>query len=400
MKEHPTTGNEVRGHLSRITFVVIFVALFLFIGSALWIAIGVEKPLAEPVMNGKPIVYWLEIMATTDRTEEIQDKLVSLGPSVTRPLLAALHYRPSPWKLKVAGLFYGRFPHQVQRWLLHGSRSVHSYSAMAARTLAAMPPDPRIRDGLFREVRRAISPREDGNIGFYAVHGLAEHYTNEPTITVPVLRSALKVPHDNIQAAAALALPRFGRYGLVALPDLIPLLSGADDSLSSRTATALGLFGSMASNTLPAIQPLLTHNEPEVRRLAAVAVWRIVPKAEFPTNVLLSSMREGRPQERLKAAQQLWELGHACSQQVVETLIELVKSKPEYQHGEANHWHRWRAAEILGELGTEAETALPVLLEAERSDGNEQLKRLGTCAKTARERIEKALVRTVQTKSK
>src|SRR3989442_14075320 len=191
MIEQQTTRNEVRGRLSRTTFAVIFVASVLFTGSALWIAIGVEKPLAEPVMNGKPIVYWLEIMATTDRTEEIQDKLVSLGPSVTRPLLAALNYRPSPWRLKLAGLFYGRLPHPVlQRWLLHGSRSVHSYSDMAARTLAAMPPDPRIRDGLFREVRRAISPREDSSIGFYAVRGLAEHYTNEPTITVPVLRSA------------------------------------------------------------------------------------------------------------------------------------------------------------------------------------------------------------------
>ena len=102
------------------------------------------------------------------------------------------------------------------------------------------------------------------------------------------------------------------------------------------------------------------------------------------------------------AAQQLWELGHACSQQVVETLIELVKSKPfvQYQNDEPGHWHRWRAAEILGELGAEAETALPVLLEAERSDGDEQLKKLGTSAKTAREKIEKALVRSVQTTSK
>lgn len=390
------SGREVRGvfRLPRKAFAAAFVASVVLVGSALWLASNSKSPLEQPIMEGQSIIHWLEIMATTDRTEEIQERLFSLGPRVIPPLLAALNDRPSPLKMKVTQLLGGRIP-AFDRWLW---RRPHAFRYMAAQALRAMPPEPRIRDELIRALRRADDPREDSDIGFWAAQGLGQ-YTNDPVAVVPALRVALRSPHHTVQAEAARALANFGTNGLVAVPDLIPLLAGTDDYLRSHTAYALGLFGPAVSDTLPAIRPLLKNKEPYVRRAAAVAIWRIAPETGFPADVLLENMKNGRLQERLFASQQLWELGHIRASEVVATLVELIRSGPEGpdRHGQVNHWHRWRAAQILGEMGAEAKAALPALVEAETDDGDEQMRIVTREAKAAHEQIEKALTQRLQT---
>ena len=361
--------------------------ILLLVGGLLWLTFGHQSPLERPVLEGKPIGYWLELMGTdinNDR-DQIRDRLVSLGPLVIPPLLAALEDQPSSLKKKITTPFFLNHLPAVAKWLW---RRRPSASWMAAYTLEAMPPDPRIRDGLIRTLRRATDAKEDSNIGFFAVKGLGERYTNDMATVIPALRSALKVPHGNIQGEAALTLARLGTNGLVALPDLIPLLKSTDDYVSSRTAMALGLFGPAARNALPSIRPLLTNQEPEVRRYAAVAIWRIASETGFPTKLLLSNMKSGRLQERVLASQQLWELGRSRTPDVIAALVDVIKSVPDTDNGLVNQWPRAHAAEILGKMGAEAKAALPTLVETETGDDDEWVRKV---AKEAREKIEKAL---------
>ncbi len=376
----------------------IFMMSLLLVGVLLCFALSQKGPLERPVLEGKPIGHWLELMGSDGGNRvAIRDRLVTLGPAAIPPLLAALEDRPSAMRVKVSSQIWGLVANHhpsavpsVQR-LLWPRRPSSRW--MAAYTLAAMPPDPTIRDGLIRSLRLARDPREDSSIGFYAARGLAEHHTNDPTAVIPALRAALQVPHDNIQAQAALALPGFGTNGLVAVPELIKLVSGTNDYLSSHVAKALGQFGPAAVSALPAIRPLLTNKEPAVRRTAAVAIWKIAPETGFPADVLLFNMRTGRPQERVAAAQELRTFDPTRTREVIATLVDVIKSQPEVQQGQANHGPRWHAAQLLGEMGAEAKEALPILAEAESDQGHEWVRE---AAKEARQKIEAALAGTAE----
>jgi HEAT repeat protein len=272
-------------------------------------------------------------------------------------------------------------------WLWGNRRSSQSW--MAAYTLGAMPPDPKIRDGLVEALRRANDPNEDSNIAFYAAEGLAARYTNEWKKVVPALREALLVPHDNVQVVAARGLSKFGIKGIAALPEMISLLGRSTNSyLCSGVAGALGIMGSPASNAIPSLQTLVTNQEPEVRRCAAVAIWRISPTNAFPKEVLLTNMQKGIPlQERAFAAHQLWKDGHTGSPEVVATLVDVIKSPPEMFFGQPNHGPRMCAAQFLGTMGAEAKAGLPALIEAE----TDQVEFVRKVAKEARKKIDTAL---------
>jgi hypothetical protein len=261
--------------------------------------------------------------------------------------------------------------------------------ATFAYTLAAMPPDKRIREALLRELAQASNPAEDSNIGFFAVDGLKEHYANDAAIVVVALRRALRVPHDNIQASAARALSSFGSQAYQAIPELVSLTSVANSYLAARVAAALGEFGPVASNALPALAPLLTNAEPEVRRCAAVARWEIAPRTGFPEDILHWNMKYADLQERWLAAEQLWELDHSRREEVTQGRLAVIGSAPEVrQFGQLSHGGRWGAAEALGRMGADAATALPVLSAVAKDDADEWMRRY---ARAACERIERAV---------
>src|ERR1043166_2697246 len=351
-----------------ITTCVVVGMVSLTTGALLLWSSGRLRQLQKPVMDGRPITYWLERMASGDDEVEIRRRLVSLGPPVVPPLLAALDDRPSPLKLKATRLLWGRFP-AVDKWLW---RRRYSSRDMAAYTLAAMPPEPRIRDGLIRALSHARNKEEDSDVGFHAVAGLRDQYTNDWATVVPALRRALRVPHDNIQAAAARALPSFGSHANPAIPELISLSSSSDSYLAAHTAIALGDFGTAASNAAPVLQRLLTNADPVARRCAAVALWKIVPQSGFPDKILLWNMKNGNLQERCKAAQQLWQLDHHRNLEAVEALLAVIASEPDTidtTTGKPFNGPRWTAAETLGKMGADAETALPALSAIAMNDG-------------------------------
>lgn len=372
------------GRRNLIITVGLLMGVVLLTTALLWES-SAHSQLQKPVMAGQPIGHWLERMGSGDDRDEIRRRLVSIGPPVTAPLLAALNDRPSPLKIRATQLLGGRFP-AVERWLW---RRRPSSRWMAAYTLAAMPPDPRIRDALIHALAEASNKGEDSNIGFYAVDGLKERYTNDAAIVVMALRHALGVPHHNIQASAARALPAFGNHAYQAIPDLISLTSVTDSYLAGHAAAALGEFGPAAGNALPALASLLTNTEPTVRRRAAVARWKIAPQLGFPEDILRWNMKHASLQERWFAAQELWQLDHSRREEASQGLLAVVQSAPDATlDGQPFHGTRWGAAEALGRMGADAATALPVLSAVAKDDADEWMRRK---AREACEQIERAV---------
>jgi HEAT repeat protein len=364
----------------RISLVV---ATTLVFAAVAWLVFAPPSPLDRPVMDGQPIYYWLERMGSGDDRNQIRDRLVCLAPEVVPPLLAALEYRPSAIQVKISPFLEAHFP-AAFRWLW---RRGPSLNWMAAYTLSAMPPEPRIRDGFIRALRRMEDKNADSSIGFFAAQGLAEHYTNEPTILIPELRAALKVPHHNVAAVAARALPRFGTNGLIELPDLIDMLGGNDGYLIGHVAWTLGNFGRDAGIALPALRAQSTNQDATARRRVAIAIWQIAPETGFPAEVLLANMKAGWYQERYSSAEELLRNSPAHAPQIVETCADLIKSGPITNSSWPIQWHRIESARRLGEMGAAAKAALPVLREAE-TDGDVHVR---TAATEACLRIETAL---------
>src|SRR6267378_4278255 len=122
---------------------------------SLWFAFAHQSDLERPVLEGKPIGYWMAYMASdrNDDRDAVRDRLNALGPMVVAPLLAALHDRPSAIQLKITPFLYDHFP-AVARWLYR--RPQHNGS-MAAYTLSTMPPDRKIRDALVKTIYQCKS---------------------------------------------------------------------------------------------------------------------------------------------------------------------------------------------------------------------------------------------------
>jgi len=137
-----------------------------------------------------------------------------------------------------------------------------------------------------------------------------------------------------------------------------------------------------------------------VRRRAAVARWRIDRGTGFPEDILRWNIKHASLQERWLAAQQLWELDSSRREEASQGLLAVVQSPP-VDDGtyEPFHGARWGAAEALGRMGADAETALPVLSAVASNDANEQMRRE---AREACERIERAVseLRRAQEKAK
>jgi hypothetical protein len=121
-------------NLGIATGIVITIVLLMTL-ALVWVS-SAHDQLQKPVMDGQPINYWLERMGAGDDRNQIRDRLVSIGPPVAAPLLAALNDSPSPpslLKLKVSSLLAGRFP-AVEHWLWQrrpSSRWMAAYTRMA-----------------------------------------------------------------------------------------------------------------------------------------------------------------------------------------------------------------------------------------------------------------------------
>src|SRR3954470_17160395 len=105
-QELTVTSGGPRKFRNRVLW--IFAALLLPLAGLVWFAAVHQSDLKRPILEGKPVEYWLRMMNQSGNWEIIRDRLVSLGPAVIPPLIAALEDHPSDARVRMHEFFMPR----------------------------------------------------------------------------------------------------------------------------------------------------------------------------------------------------------------------------------------------------------------------------------------------------
>jgi len=188
--------------------------------------------------------------------------------------------------------------------------------------------------------------------------------------------------HDNdrlIRLHAVSALGVIGREARLAVPALTEALRSNEIvagvlgqecapgtnsvPLAVAAAAALGNFGAEALGAVPDLITRLSDLDPVVRDEAATALGRIGPAAAAAVPALIDSIKSDRPGEPSSSA--IEALQQIDPAEAVSVLIEMLRD-PELDR-------RSTAVNALGELGPQANAAIPDLIRA-RTDPDSELR--------------------------
>jgi HEAT repeat protein len=92
---------------------------------------------------------------------------------------------------------------------------------------------------------------------------------------VPALVEALESPHEDVRAAAAVALGEIAAAPEQAVPALIDRLLDENGAVREQAVRALGAFGTRAADALPRLERMLENDEPHVREAIREVLSRI-----------------------------------------------------------------------------------------------------------------------------
>jgi HEAT repeat protein len=151
---------------------------------------------------------------------------------------------------------------------------------------------------------------------------------------------------------AVFTLGHFGPAAAPAVPHLIRLLDEAN--LKQASIMVLGKIGPSAQAAAPDLRRLVTDPQERDRLWAAEALWRVAPPAPEALKVLIEAFRN-HPDNSLRgsSASVLGTLGPLAAKEVIPVLIEALQ--------EADGRHMNGVISALGEYGTEARPAVPLL---------------------------------------
>lgn len=215
--------------------------------------------------------------------------------------------------------------------------------------------------------------------------GRAQPQTKKPDDPAKVLENALKnlKQKDNLdlRTQAAMDLADFGPKAEPALPDLLDALQTKNEDLRLNAAIALskigksavapvgkllenedldtrfyavwtiGQIGPDARETLPTIIKLMNDKNEGIRRKAAFALGRLAGDPGSTMTVLVKAFADEHDDVRQAAGDALAKFGKAA----IPPLLDLLKGE--------NTKARLQAATSLGEIGSDAKDAVPLLKE-------------------------------------
>lgn len=174
----------------------------------------------------------------------------------------------------------------------------------------------------------------------------AQGKDSAPALTV--LQLAVSDNDPQVANGALQALAQLGPLGEPAIPLLLERLSNGDDQHRLRVAYALG---HIATNQPDVLQPALSHASARVRAGAALAVGWLGPAAAGHLEKLVFLVGDDEESVATNASESLRQLGAATVPAMITGL------------GAANGPATVRLVRILGELGSAAEAACPMLLD-------------------------------------
>lgn len=220
---------------------------------------------------------------------------------------------------------------------------------------------------------------------------------------VPELRQLLEDPEVSVRCHAAQALWRIDAKADVVLPTFIAALkSSQDHNVQMGVLSTLSQMGDAADPALPALKEVLKNStEGQVRLAAALAVWNLDNDAALVVPVLETLLDNKSAGYRYDAAHALGEIGKAA-QAALPALAKTLRDSDESVVQQAaaamsqigaravpllidaiaadNATARRSAVVALGNIGTEAKAAVPVLRAAATSDADPVMRLLARSA--------------------
>ncbi len=203
----------------------------------------------------------------------------------------------------------------------------------------------------------------------------------------PILMETLKDPDKEIRICVIGIMERIGAQNEKVVPVLLQAFQDSDKEVRARAIVALGRMGAGSKEVVPALSRGLGDGEPEVRSSALNAVELLGPAAKKTVPALYNLLGSEQEEERLRTVEVLLKVDPSSASQGVPILVRLLKNKY------ANDVLRLKALELIGQLGSAAESAVPTLVELLgdfninlRTKSAEALSKIGSAALAALER--------------
>ncbi len=201
---------------------------------------------------------------------------------------------------------------------------------------------------LKRPFRRAFDPSRF----LLEKHLAAQALQSLGTNAAPAVPALAKMLRDSNVLLASTAGVTLGRIGPAALPVLTDALSDADFNVRSSACAALGQLNTNAASAAPALCAILEHETGPIVSYAAMTLAQIRGPAVPAVQPLLSSTNAAT---RRWAAQVLGNIGSDASE-AIPRLAQSAKD-PDFQV-------RWRVVEALGKINFSSRPAAEALFEA------------------------------------
>jgi HEAT repeat protein len=168
--------------------------------------------------------------------------------------------------------------------------------------------------------------------------------------TVPLLVSQLEVNDELTVRAAATALGRIHANPETVLPALNRLLQSHSTAVRITAVRSIAEYGPAAKDSIPLILGLLSDKSVVLRASAADALGSIGEGRAEVVDALIKALADGSGSVTVSAANALSQLGPPAARALLPQL-----SDKRYQR---------LAVEVLGELGADAESAVPALVDS------------------------------------
>jgi HEAT repeat protein len=335
----------------------------------------------EPVYQGKSFSAWLvEASSLPDDNDPSLNAIREIGPPAVPLLLPAFREGTLPsrvqrygrdvmqWEvqeraaeaLKALGPAAAEVVPDIVECLKNGDKKMRAQSAeILGKTSVATKP---VCDAL-------LSALNDPDVAFEASRSLAALGRKGANV-VYGLTEVAKSGKKSVANYAAFTLAQIGPRAKPALPVLIELITVPSPDSDWEAVKAIGMIGSEAAPAVPALVRVLEAGGPWARKCAAISLGRIGPaaKAAVPT---LKALQKTEDSNYTKAdiARALWRIDRdqsgatlTAAQSIVEDELRAAATEESISYGLMS------ALDLLGELGTNAATAMPVVMKAVQFD--------------------------------
>jgi HEAT repeat protein len=199
----------------------------------------------------------------------------------------------------------------------------------------------------------------DGQTRYVALYGLARM---GPEGHGPLFKMLKKEKDDGVRANVLQQLGQFGELPKESLAYLLDGLKDKSPQVRWSSANALGAAGKHAKEVVGPLTKALKDGDQNVRYNALYALSRL---GEAGTPGLVEALKDGDDNMRIQVVQQIMYRGKQ-NKAAVPALIEVLKKS-------ANAQLRWMTCQTFGNMGADAQDAIPALTEA-LNDSNQTVR--------------------------